>query len=799
MKILYLTDTHITAKTPSSRLDDIQEVLKSKFKEVGDIIKNENIEAVVHGGDMFHIPEVSNKFVGEISKIIRSYNVPFYVVPGNHDLQGQNEESLPHTKLGLLYNTGVINILNRKNPVIFDENGYSISFEGQEYHPNIDKEPLKDYQVINTYADFKVLVAHSMLLEREFHEGTVFTLIKDVQTKADLILAGHYHPGFKTQFVNGTWYINPGSLLRMEGSTHSIKVAKPKVVILDISKNGFSQKEVELSCAVEGTKVFSTKNLDKKGYGQTLANFNAKLKDIKLKDVDIVSLIDEYVKANPEDATIVNKAKNEIVKIQREQMVDNGYVPSNVNVAIDKLEIKNFQAHENISIDFVKGINTIVGESNAGKTAIMRAIRFALHNKPSGSDFITTGKKSCSVKVHLSNGFIIERKRSRSSAGSYILTKPDGTIQEYKGFKNNIPIDIINAHQMPELKIGGNTYSLNIATQLEPAFMVSASSTERLSLIGALVDTDRADAAKKVVASEKRALSASIKKTEEDRAKEVAKLSKYDKLDAMRVSVETLEMIDAKLDSDEQHLIILNDVKNSHNKLKLDIVGIDSKLSNISLVDRDLIDEFNNELDKLENLQDLSMLYKGAVFNISKINNDLSNMPAPIEDGNIVEFNKLLDEIKELVELKTTYSNLKDTLDNIELDLKSIPKLVSHADIEEYKKLYLELQTMVSLSDEYKKTSVLDFDFKYDLDTLKKLREEYVNNMKAFAELSKIDTELKRINIEISDIGERESELNKELNDLKVVKNERLEKLKSEVHICETCGSEVTADKLMEA
>lgn len=799
MKILYLTDTHITAKTPSSRLDDIQDTIKAKFKEIGDIIKDESIEAVVHGGDMFHIPEVSNKFVGEVSKIIRKYNVPFYVVPGNHDLQGQNEDSLPHTKLGLLVNTGVVNLLDRKHPVIFDENGYKISFEGQEYHPHIDKEPLKDYQVINTYADFKVLVAHSMLLERDYHEGTVYTLIKNVQTKADLILGAHYHPGYKPQLVNGTWFINPGSLVRVEGSTHSIKTAKPKVAILDISSNGFNQKEVELTCAVEGTKVFSTKNLEKKGYGQTIANFNAKLRNVKLDDVNIVSMIDEYVKANPEDIKIVTKSKDEIVKIQREQVVDNGYVPAKSNVAIDKVEIKNFQAHENLSVDFVKGINTIVGESNAGKTAIMRAIRFAFHNKPSGSDFITTGKKSCSVKVHLSNGFIIERKRSRSAAGSYILTRPDGTSQEYKGFKNNIPIDIINAHQMPELKIGGNSYSLNISTQLEPAFMVSAGSQERMSLIGALVDTDRADAAKKVIASEKRTLSLSIKKTEEDREKEVAKLSKYDKLDSMKLSVETLEMIDEKLDNDEQKLVTLNDASNSYNKLKLDIVNIDNRLSSIELVDRDLIDNFNSELTQAENLQALVTLYKGSVFNLSQINHKLDIIPKLISNKDIAEYNNLLDKVRELQELKVTYDKLKDTLGNIASSLNAMPELVSNEDIETYKNICTELQSMISLSNEYKDLSSKNFDFKVDLESFKKLRDEYVDTMKLISEIMNCNGEYSTVNKSLGLISTQIEELENHITINNHKKQEKLDMLKGQTHVCELCGSEVSAEKLIVA
>lgn len=85
MKILYIGDSHITAKNPASRLDDIQVTIKDKFNEIGELVKQNKIDIVLHGGDLFHTPDVSNKFTGEIATILSSYGVPIYVVPGNHD------------------------------------------------------------------------------------------------------------------------------------------------------------------------------------------------------------------------------------------------------------------------------------------------------------------------------------------------------------------------------------------------------------------------------------------------------------------------------------------------------------------------------------------------------------------------------------------------------------------------------------------------------------------------------------------------------------------------------------------
>lgn len=51
-EILIFTDTHIRASNPSSRKDDYLESLKLKFEEVGEIANNNNVDYILHGGDL---------------------------------------------------------------------------------------------------------------------------------------------------------------------------------------------------------------------------------------------------------------------------------------------------------------------------------------------------------------------------------------------------------------------------------------------------------------------------------------------------------------------------------------------------------------------------------------------------------------------------------------------------------------------------------------------------------------------------------------------------------------------------
>ena len=85
---------------------------------------------------------------------------------------------------------------------------------------------------------------------------------------------------------------------------------------------------------------------------------------------------------------------------------------------IDKLVIKNFQSHKHSVLVFSPRVNAITGTSDVGKTAIIRALKFILQNKPAGDDFISDWANEVSVEL-LINGTSIERVKVKSN--SYII------------------------------------------------------------------------------------------------------------------------------------------------------------------------------------------------------------------------------------------------------------------------------------------------------------------------------------------------------------------------------------------
>ena len=74
---------------------------------------------------------------------------------------------------------------------------------------------------------------------------------------------------------------------------------------------------------------------------------------------------------------------------------------------IRRLVIDNFQSHEHTEVEFGSGLNVVVGPSDFGKSALVRALRWVLYNEPRGANFIRAGTKVCQVKVKWMMGLLL--------------------------------------------------------------------------------------------------------------------------------------------------------------------------------------------------------------------------------------------------------------------------------------------------------------------------------------------------------------------------------------------------------
>lgn len=739
MKILFVTDTHLSAKSPRARLDsDIISTFMNKFVEIISVAKERKVEAIFHGGDFFHTPDVSNRVVGEVAKIINNAGIPFYVTPGNHDIQGQNIESLRFTKLGLLADTGVVELLTRDNVIEFDHN---IFVHGQEYYHGIDGENTKrDYEV-DSVSDksFNVLIVHSMLLKDKFHAEVHHTLTKDVKTSANVVLSGHYHNGFDPHRLSDTLFINPGSAFRGDLSAGSDRI--PQMLYLEVDEEFTTHYElIPFKVAKPFNEIFDLNLRNKRIFSKGLEEYNTSLGDNCFNGVNILDVLKRYVKNNEDLEEYFDLAEEYILKQESDTFVSSEFSPSNENIQIVSVEMENFQKHNKLKVDFTDGVNVILGSSNVGKTAILRAINWCLYDTPKGTGFIRTGSSFARVTLTLSNGYIVTRRKTNSSSGSYIVVSPTGERAEYKGFSNNVPSEVINAHQMPLINILDKKHKFNVASQMDLPFMVSSSSSEKFAMIGALVDTTRADKAHQELrhlylqsSKDEKAILDNLSECDEE-------INSLGDLDHVESIVKKVDDLIIKQERAEKSTKILKDIASKKNYLSVEKERLVQAIKDIPD-----ISSKSQELQKLiSSLMDLNLLKE-----------QLDDAESRLKEVNfkVIEFSKPnLEELGDVINKLSLLSSLKRDIDNTSTVREAIKK--------------------VGISEE-----------------LSRDREDYIQSMKRMKQLLDAKKSLVLVIDEYTSLQGDKNHISKSLTSLLESRSKKLEELSEIGFICKECNT----------
>lgn len=263
MKLLYFTDTHIRGNNPRNRKDSFIDTIEKKLIEITNLVNEYDVDFVLHGGDLFDRPDVSIAIVNRFSKILSRIKVPLYLISGNHDVYGHNPDTINRTMLGLLDVLGLIKVINGKK-VILEKEGIKVELSGQPYIYDIDKKENIDYYLLKEKSpnvDYSIHMIHGMLLERPFIKGIPYTLVDDIkETAADITLSGHYHSGFKTIEIDGKYFINPGSMIRITNSLREIE-RKPRVILIDLNET-INIQSIFLKSALPGEEVLDRKEIE---------------------------------------------------------------------------------------------------------------------------------------------------------------------------------------------------------------------------------------------------------------------------------------------------------------------------------------------------------------------------------------------------------------------------------------------------------------------------------------------------------------------------------------------------------
>lgn len=202
MSIAIVGDLHI-APPPGSRIDDYFHTGLDKITQIAHTVDN-----VVFLGDIFSCPKVEEKYISAIIHhlcfLMATYNVKFYSIVGNHDVANELESKLYNSSLGVLQESGCINIILPDRP---------IPIEGIMFNT----VPVRFRDVKFFLKDKKYDPEDVLLIHHEYETGTNRITYEDLKNLGcKRVFFGHDHcpmEGGRTIYPELTVY-RSGSLMR---------------------------------------------------------------------------------------------------------------------------------------------------------------------------------------------------------------------------------------------------------------------------------------------------------------------------------------------------------------------------------------------------------------------------------------------------------------------------------------------------------------------------------------------------------------------------------------------------------
>ena len=288
---------------------------------------------------------------------------------------------------------------------------------------------------------------------------------------------------------------------------------------------------------------------------------------------------------------------------------------------IKSLEIQNFQSHEKSNLEFDPGVNIIIGPSDSGKTAIIRALRWLKDNRPSGSSMRSNWGGKTSVEIFTDDTHIV---RSKDKEEEYILGDT-----HFKAFKTDVPEEIQQALNMSDI---------NLQRQLDQPFLLSETPGAVALHFNKVARLDKIDTGLQNVNSWIRELTADLKYKGEQKETFEEDLKQFEHLEKFEVDVEVLE------DLDKKHLSVILST-NSFDKLIRNITHLDILIGN------------QKEVLQIEKPVDDLLTLFGKKYEIFKQQGGLLAMIDDIVDVNaeINQYNKLIELEKPINDLLQLY------------------------------------------------------------------------------------------------------------------------------------------------
>lgn len=344
---------------------------------------------------------------------------------------------------------------------------------------------------------------------------------------------------------------------------------------------------------------------------------------------------------------------------------------------LERIELNNFQCHTNLSLEFDQ-ITTLVGASDSGKTAVLRALDWVCFNRGRTALLLRRGCKDMTVKLTV-DGHTITRTTKQNS---YWIDK-----QQLSTIGKTQPPEVVNIMRMVEE---------NVQRQHDYLFWFACNGSGLIQQLNRIVDLTELDGWVKEGATRERKSKDQIDVYNCERSEIAGRCKELGDNRTADIELKTLEIFASKYEKTEEKYLALSkmladlqDAEKAHNELNdyvkdltvlldtaQDVQTINDKLGKISSIVNKIseIDTLSKSLSgMLNDWKNIDRSWSEWEKDSTRVTN-LSHLVSLASDFGekesrcreyITDLSKLVDTAKELSDLSGRYTDLKAKLEGV--------------------------------------------------------------------------------------------------------------------------------------
>lgn len=204
-------------------------------------------------------------------------------------------------------------------------------------------------------------------------------------------------------------------------------------------------------------------------------------------------------------------------------------------MAIKKLFIKNIKSHKNTTLEFSPGVNIIIGDTDAGKSAIIQSLGWLFFNRPVGDKIRSKWGGDSVVTVHFEDGIVKRRKTNTSN--QYFLIKNQKK-QKFEAVRSTIPEEIVDF-----VNING----INYQAQLDKHFLLSSTSGEVSKFFNKIANLDSINTSLANIKSDQRETDNKIKYNKDRYETTLQQIKSFINIKSIEEDLNLLQLLDNRL------------------------------------------------------------------------------------------------------------------------------------------------------------------------------------------------------------------------------------------------------------